>query len=224
VHIIWFVLQTCLILQTKHQQMETQETEFSEKELLKTLKTAVDTSKRSLFDDGILLILWGGMFTIGFLLNYYKSNYLVVWWERNIIDTLHILGGIAIIGITLYFIFFRNKDLRTYTAISTRFVWIGIILAHNLNIIITKGFLHDVNFTLLHPLQMVLIGFALFVTGGIYRYYLLSAFGIIYWIAALIASGFELQYQFLVRAIADFICFVIPGILMYMQSKKPVHV
>ncbi|WP_340112444.1 hypothetical protein [Maribellus mangrovi] len=198
--------------------------EMSDSELLKTLKTAVATSKRSLFDDGILLMLWGGMFTIGFLLNYYKSTYLVVWWERNIIDTIHILGGIVVIGITIYFIFFRKKTIRTYTAISTRFVWIGIILAHNLNVIITKGFLHDVNFALLHPLQMVLIGFALFVTGGIYRYYLLSAFGVIYWVAAWIGSGLELSDQYLLRAIADFICFVIPGILMYMQNKKPADV
>lgn len=194
--------------------------EMSESELLKTLKTAVATSKRLLFDDGILLILWGGMFTIGFLLNYYKSTFLVVWWERNIIDTLHILGGVAVIGITIYFIFFRKKTIRTYTAISTRFVWIGIILAHNLNVIITKSFLHDVNFTLLHPLQMVLIGFALFVTGGIYRYYILSGFGIVYWIAAWIGSGLELPDQYLVRAIADFTCFVIPGILMYTKSRS----
>lgn len=200
------------------------ETEFNEKELLQTLRTAVATSKRSLLDDGILLILWGGMFTINFLLNYYKATRVVVWWERDIIDTFSIVGGVGVIGITLYFIFFRKKNIRTYTAISTQFVWIGIILAHNLNIIITKGFLQDVNFTLLHPLQMVLIGFALFVTGGIYRYYLLSAFGILYWIAAWVGSNFELADQYLVRAIADFICFVIPGVLMYMQSKKPAHV
>jgi len=194
--------------------------EMSDSDLLKTLKTAVATSKRTLFDDGILLILWGGMFSIGFLLNYYKSTFLVVWWERNIIDTLHILGGVVVIGITLYFIFFRKKTVQTYTAISTRFVWIGIILAANLNVIITKGFLHTVDYALVHPLQMVLIGFALFVTGGIYRYYLLSAFGIIYWVAAWIGSGLALSDQYLVRAIADFTCFVIPGILMYTKSRS----
>jgi hypothetical protein len=198
--------------------------EMSDSELLKTLKTAVATSKRSLLDDGILLMLWGGMFTIGFLLNYYKSTHLVVWWERNIIDTLNILAAIFLIGFTLYYLFFRKPKHRTYTAISTRYVWIGIIIAHNLNVIVTKSFLQEVNFSLIHPLQMVLLGFALFVTGGIYRYKLLSISGVVMWLAAAYCARLELADQYLIRAIANFICFVIPGILMYMQSKKSTNV
>ncbi|WP_297087663.1 hypothetical protein [uncultured Draconibacterium sp.] len=198
--------------------------EMSDSELLKTLKTAVTTSKRSLYQDGILLILWGANFTIGFLLNYYKSAHLLVWWERNIIDTLNILAGIGLIGFTAYYLFLRKPKYRTYTAISTRFVWLGIIIAHNLNVIVTKSYLQEVSFALIHPLQMVLIGFALFVTGGIYRYTLLSISGAAMWIAAVLCAHVELTDQYLIRAIANFICFVIPGILMYMQSKKTVHV
>ncbi|HYQ57255.1 MAG TPA: hypothetical protein VEP89_07885 [Draconibacterium sp.] len=194
--------------------------EMSDAEMLKTLKTAVATSKRTLYDDWILLVLWGASFTIGFFLNYYKSTHIVVWWERNILHTLNILAAIGLIGFTLYYLYFRKSKYRTYTAISTRLVWLGIIIAHNLNIVIIKKLTHEVNFTLLHPLQMVLIGFALFVTGGIYRYYLLSASGLIMWAAAFMASRQELSDQYLIRAIADFVCFVIPGILMY--SKKMV--
>jgi len=198
--------------------------EMSDTELLKTLKTAVATSKRSLYDDGILLILWGTSFTIGFSMLYYRSIRFVIWWERNILDTLNILAAIFLIGFTLYYLYFRKPKYRTYTAISTQFVWIGVIIAHNLNVIVTKGFLQEVNFSLTHPLQMVLIGFALFVTGGIYRYKLLSISGVVMWLAALLSARSELTDQFLIRAIANFVCFVIPGIFMYMQSKKPVHV
>lgn len=201
-----------------------QEPELSEKELLKTLHTAINTSKRSLLDDGILLILWGASFTIGFFMLYYKSTQIVVWWERNIMDTLNILAAIALIGFTLYYLYFRKPRYRTYTAISTQFVWIGVIIAHNLNVIVTKGLLQEVNFSLIHPLQMVLIGFALFVTGGIYRYKLLSLSGIVMWLTAVLSSRVGLTDQYLIRAIANFICFVIPGVFMYMQSKKPVHV
>ncbi len=198
--------------------------EMSESDLLKTLKTAVATSKRSLYDDGILLVLWGASFTIGFFMMYYRSTQIVVWWERNIMDTLNILAAICLIGFTLYYLYFRKPRYRTYTAISTQFVWIGVIIAHNLNVIVTKGLLNEVDFSLIHPLQMVLIGFALFVTGGIYRYKLLSISGLVMWLAAVLASRSELADQYLIRAIANFICFVIPGIFMYMQSKKPVHV
>lgn len=198
--------------------------EMSESELLSTLKTAVATSKQTLYKDWILLVLWGTSFTIGFFMSYYKSTQIVVWWERNIIDTLNILAAVFLIGFTIYYLFFRKPKYSTYTAISTRYVWIGIIVAHNLNVIITKSLLQEVNFTLIHPLQMVLLGFALFVTGGIYRYKLLSISGGVMWIAALLCSRVELADQFLIRAIANFICFVIPGILMYMKSKKSVHV
>lgn len=205
--------------------MESHETqnEMSENELLKTLKTAVATSKRNLYDEWILLVLWGSSFTLGFLMMYYRSTQIVVWWERNILDTLNILAAIILIGFTLYYLYFRKPGYRTFTGLSTRYVWIGIIIAHNLNVIITKSFLHEVNFSMIHPLQMVLLGFALFVTGGIYRYKLLSISGIFMWIAAVLCSQFDLVDQFLIRAIANFICFVIPGIIMYMQSKKQTH-
>jgi len=206
--------------------MESQviQNEMSESELLKTLKKAVATSKQNLYDDWILLVLWGSSFTIGFFMMYYRSTQIVVWWERNILDTLNILAAIGLIGFTLYYLFIRKPKYRTYTAISTRYVWLGIIIAHNLNVIVTKGFLQEVNFSLLHPLQMVLLGFALFVTGGIYRYKLLLVSAVVMWIAAVICSRIELTDQYLVRAIANFLCFVIPGIYMYMQSKKLTHV
>jgi len=196
------------------------EESFTDQELLKTLKTSIATSKRILMDDGILLISWGLVFSIGFFYNYYNSVVLVPSRIRDIMNIVQIIAGFGIIAFTIYFIFFRKKGILTYTAISTRFVWIGVIVAHNLNVIITKNFIHEVNFELIHPLQMVLIGFALFVTGGIYRYYILVASGIIMWIAAAIGANYGLTTQFLVRAIADFICFVIPGILMYSEIKK----
>lgn len=198
--------------------------EMSDNDMLKTLKTAITTSKYSLYEDGILLILWGASFTIGFFLNYYKSTHLVVWWQRNLINSLNIIAAVLLIGFTIYYLFLRKPKFRTYTAISTRFVWIGIIIAHNLNVIVTKSLLQEVNFALIHPLQMVLLGFALFVTGGIYRYKLLSISGAVMWIAAVLCARVEMADQFLIRAIANFICFVIPGVLMYLQSKKLIHV
>jgi len=200
------------------------ENEMSESDLLKTLKKAVTTSKQTLYNDWILLVLWGSSFTLGFLMMYYKATHLVVWWERNIMDALNILAAIFLIGFTLYYLYFRKPKYHSYTAISTRYVWIGIIIAHNLNVIVTKSFLQEVDFSLIHPLQMVLLGFALFITGGIYRYKLLSISGVIMWIAAVTCSRFELADQYLIRAIANFICFIVPGILMYMQSKKSANV
>ncbi|WP_346860211.1 hypothetical protein [uncultured Draconibacterium sp.] len=193
---------------------------FDKEQVLKTLKTSIATSRKTLMDDGILLLSWGLVMSLGFFWKYYNSIVLVPSRIRDVMSIINIIAAVGIIAFTIYFIFFRTKRVKTYTAISTRFVWLGVILAHNLNVIVTKSSMNEINFEILHPLQMVLIGFALFVTGGIYRYYLLVASGVIMWIGAAVSANYDLNTQFLVRAIADFVCFVIPGVLMYSEIKK----
>ena len=159
------------------------EVSFDERKSLDVMKAAIATSKRALMNDGLLLLLWGAALSISNFYNYYKSAYLTAWWMRNLMDIMQIIMGVGILGITTYFIF-RKRKVTTFAAISTRYIWIGVVLAHNMVVIITKVILNDINFELLQPLQMVLIGFALFVSGGIYRYYPLVIGGIIMWIAA----------------------------------------
>jgi hypothetical protein len=198
---------------------------FDEKKSLETIRATIETTKKLLKDDGLLLVCWGFVFSISNFWKYYEASVLTVWWTRNLMHILQIVLGIGVIGLTAYFIFFRKKKATTYTAISTRFIWIGVIIAHNMVVLITKNILADINFTLLQPLQLVLIGFALFISGGIYRYYLLSASGIIMWAAAVTAARFQLNDQFLIRAVAEVVCFIIPGILMYTSAtKSPAHV
>jgi len=202
----------------------TNKEELNEMKLLQTLKTAVNTSRKNLLDDGLLLIIWGLAFSFGFLWKYLESVVLAASRLKDFMMILNVIIPIGLIAFTIYFIFFRKKIIRTYTAISTRFVWIGVVVAHNLNVIVTNNFFSEVNFQMLHPLQMILIGFALFVTGGIYRYYFLLGSGILMWLAAVISSGLEMNMQYLIRGIADFICFVIPGILMLKARNNQVNV
>ena len=193
---------------------------FDEKQMLQTLKKAIEVSKRTLLGDGILLIVWGLALGISHLWHYYESVELTSWWIRNLFNLVQILLGIGAIGLTVFYVFFKNRKVRTHAAISTRFVWIGVVVAHNLNVMVTNNFFGEVNFEMLHPLQMVLIGFALFVMGGIYRYYLLSAVSVLMWAGAIIAAKYDLNIQFLIRGISDIACFVVPGILMYGSVKK----
>ena len=192
---------------------------FSEKQSLETIKSAIATSKRAFMQDGILLLIWGIGLSLSNFWNFYKSVKLTAWWFRNLMDFFQIAMGVGVIGVTIYFIFFRRKKVTSFAAISMRYVWVGVILAHNITVMITKAILNEVNFTLLQPLQMVLIGFALFVTGGIYRYWLPAVAGIIMWIAAVLAANFDLNMQFLIRSVSEFICFIIPGYLM-IRSKR----
>lgn len=194
--------------------------DFDEMKSLQLIKSVIETSKRTLKEDGILLILWGFVLSTANLWRYYESVVLTSWWLRELMKVYMILSGIAVIGITIYYIFFRKKKVRTFTSISVRYVWVGVILADNVIIMITKVILDKIDFVLLQPIQMVLIGFALFVSAGIYRYHLLSLSGVIMWIAAAIAVNYDLNIQFLVRSIAEVLCFIIPGVLMYSARNK----
>ena len=194
--------------------------DFDERKSLQLIKSVIETSKRTLKEDGILLILWGFVLSTANLWRYYESVVLTSWWLRELMKVYMILSGIAVIGITIYYIFFRKKKVRTFTSISVRYVWVGVILADNVIIMITKVILDKIDFVLLQPIQMVLIGFALFVSAGIYRYHLLSLSGVIMWIAAAIAVNYDLNIQFLVRSIAEVLCFIIPGVLMYSARNK----
>ena len=204
--------------------MESQinQNDFDERKSLQIIKSAIETSKRTLKEDGILFILWGFVLSTANLWRYYESVLLTSWWMHEVMKIYMILSGIAVIGITIYYLFFRKKKVRTFTSISVRYVWIGVILADNVIIIITKVILDKIDFALLQPIQMVLIGFALFVSAGIYRYHLLSLSGIIMWIAAAIAVNYNLNIQFLVRSIAEALCFIIPGLLMYSTRNKAI--
>src|SRR5680860_200881 len=98
---------------------------FDEKQSLKIIKTAISSSKRILMDDGILLICWGLAFSISNFWKYYESIVLTSRWFQNIMDVIQIGLGIAAISFTVYYLFFRKRKVTTYSAISTRFVWIG---------------------------------------------------------------------------------------------------
>jgi len=199
---------------------EIKDLNFDEKQSLKVIKAAIASTRKAILEDGLLLIIWGAALSISNYWNFYKTANLTAWWMRNLMDILQIAIGVAVIGYTIYILFIKKRKVTTYAAISTRFVWIGVILAHNINVMITKSILAEVNFSLLQPLQMVLIGFALFASGGIYRYYLLLGSGIFMWIAAAIAAGFGLETQFLIRSITEIVCFIIPGAIMYGERRK----
>jgi len=79
---------------------------------------------------------------------------------------------------------------------------------------------HKINFELQHPIFMVVIAFAIVVSGVILRYRLMVAMGILFGILAYTSSFFELHYQILVEAIAWFLAFVIPGHILYAQKTK----
>ena len=80
----------------------------------------------------------------------------------------------------------------------------------------------NIDFTLLHPIQMSLIGLALFITGGLYRERLLLLGGLVYWIAAYFSLDYRIPIQFIFECVAGFVGFLVPGAWLYYKSRKHV--
>jgi hypothetical protein len=66
---------------------------------------------------------------------------------------------------------------------------------------------------------MVLFAFAITVTGGILRYRMIIAGGILFAVLALAASWLDLKYQLLLEAFAWLVAFIVPGHILYSKRK-----
>jgi hypothetical protein len=197
------------------------ETPFTEKQSLSVIQEMIDVSTRNLKNDGILLFVWGWALFLQYLLACLPDLILMKHYIMNTFKVLKPILLTVVILFTLYYIYQKRKRVKTYIAITSRYTWLGIIVVFNLMVMIlkTKG---EINFDLLHPLQMTLIGLALFITGGLYRTWILLVSGVVYWTAAVFASRQPMMYQQLIESIAALIAFVIPGYYLYYQSKKHV--
>ena len=179
--------------------METYSDKFDESQSLQLIQEMLQVSQRKLKKDGVLLILWGWIMTLHYLVIYilgkanpsYQVNrtfkYLVIGF---------VLFGFAF---TLYYILKQRKKVQTYIGVSLRYVWISMFLSMVLVNLIQNNVLHEINFELQHPIFMIIIAFATVVTGGILRYKLIIIGGIIFAFLGFVSSYLALSDQLLLE-------------------------
>lgn len=204
--------------------METKNTNldsFDESQSIRVIREMIQVSQNKLKNDGILFILWGWIFFI----NYFFLNYLtgVLHTTNQIMQLVRPLRVILpIIGFayTLYYILKQRKKVQTYIGVSLRYVWISLFVSLVLVNLIQFNVLQSINFELQHPIFMVLMAFAITITGGILRYNLIIAGGIVFAVLAYVASHFLIQEQLLIESIAWLIAFIIPGHILFSKRKS----
>lgn len=195
---------------------------MDEKQSLRLIRNMMEVSSRNLQQDGRLIMAWGVAIVIGRFLSFYPEIKLISKQLMGLFDVLSWLIGIAVIIYTIYYVFFQRKGTKSYVAKTAAYTWLGILIVHNLLIMFIKQKTGEVNFELLHPLQMSLIGLALFITGGLYRERLFLLGGVAYWLAAFLAINYRLPQQMIFESVAALIGFVLPGAWLFYQSRKHV--
>lgn len=194
---------------------------FDENQSLKVIREMIQVSQKKLRNDGILFLLWGWISFINyFFLEYLTSVCITTHQIMQVVRPLRMILPVVGIAYTIYYIVKQRKKVQTYIGISLRYVWFSLFGCMVLINLIQFNVNHNINFQLQHPIFMVLIAFAIIVTGGILRYKMIIAGGIIFGILAYIASYFELNAQLLVEAIAWLIAFIIPGHLLYYKRNS----
>jgi hypothetical protein len=124
------------------------------------------------------------------------------------------------LGFSIIYIYRKSRKASTYIGISLRYVWVSMFAGMVLINLIQANVLHKITFELQLPIFMVLVSFALVVTGGILRYKMIIAGGIIFGLMAYLASFFSLHQQLLIEAIAWVIGFIIPGHILYSKRNR----
>ena len=203
-------------METTHNPSES----FDEKQSLQVIKEMIQLSRRKLRNDGILFILWGWISFITYMLEYLVQSlphtYQMTLFKGYATTLLPIMGIIF----SAIYLYRENRKATTYIGVALRYVWILLFAGMVLVNLIQYNVLHTITFELQLPVFMVMIAFAVVVTGGILRYKMVVAGGICFGLLAYLASWFPLSTQLLIEAIAWLIAFIIPGHILYAQRKS----
>lgn len=193
---------------------------FDENQSLQVIKEMIQVSQKKLKNDGILFILWGWISFLTYMLEFVVQSvphtYQITLFKGYTTIVLAVFG----IGFSIIYIYRKSRKASTYIGISLRYVWVSMFAGMVLINLIQANVLHKITFELQLPIFMVLVSFALVVTGGILRYKMIIAGGIIFGLMAYLASFFSLHQQSLIEAIAWVIGFIIPGHILYSKRNR----
>jgi hypothetical protein len=193
---------------------------FDETQSLLVIKEMIQVSKNKLKQDGILFIVWGWALFFVSLSGYIGRSFVLTFTLENILKIFEIVPPLLAVTFTIYYIIKQRKKVQTYIGNSLRYVWISLFVSMVLVNLIQFNVLKSISFELQHPIIMVLMAFAVTVTGGILRYRLIIIGGVVFGLLALIASLLKLQEQLLVESVAWIISFIVPGHILYANREK----
>lgn len=193
---------------------------FDEAQSLRVIREMIKVAQNKMRDDGILLIVWGYAASLPSLIKYLKEILFLpnrVMYFLKFVDPVLPLLALAF---TIYYIYHERKKVTTYIGASLRYVWFSLIGCMVLTNLILNNVTHEVNFTLQHPLFMVLTAFAILVTGVFLRYKLIILGGVVFGILAYFASFLLLHDQLFLDGIGWFLALAIPGHILYFKREK----
>ncbi len=195
-------------------------TAFDEHQSLQVIREMMDVSRQKFRKDGILFILWGWTMFLQYMIMYISRDMVFTYRLKRVFDNLPAFLILSALILTTIYILRQRRKVVTFIGLSLRFIWVSVFGCMVLVNLILFNVLHSFHPELQHPVFMVIVAFAIVVTGALLQFRLLIGGGIIFGLLALTSSYFDLNFQLILEAMAWLIAFIIPGHIIYSSRKK----
>ena len=181
------------------------------------IKKVMEDSRKIIIDDGKGFIFWGVLVTIGLLVTYFSVLYK---WEANLSWFWPVLIGFGWIY-TIVIEARREKKAKTRTLAGKIMgaVWIGCGVAMTM-----AGFVGTISGAYkgiyVSPVIAMILGIGYLVTGVVFgkRWIMLLSIG--WWAGSFVMFFWYSVHTLLLMSLLMLFLQVIPGIIMYKESKK----
>ncbi|MDB5282138.1 MAG: hypothetical protein JWO06_1213 [Bacteroidota bacterium] len=197
--------------------MQTEEKNLSHTESLAIIRNMITVAKNNFTDNGFHFLLWGVLVILASLGQYFLA--VVIQTEHNDLPWL----AMPIVGAPIAFIYEwrKGKHEKVKTHFDRIFTYLWMAVGITLFLVI---FLSVKNQMSPIPFILTIVGLGAFVSGNILNFKSLIFGAIVFWVAAILAGFAAPLNQLLINAVATFIGYIIPGILLWRSYKTQVNV
>jgi len=190
---------------------------LSNEKSLAIIHQMINQAKTNITDNGLSWLLWGSML---FLTSLATFCFITIDAE-NIFLGWNIFGLVTIVLLAYGIFKPRKKEVKTYIGDLMKLVDIGfvvsiftVIFAMNIAVSPNSGF----------GFLLMIFSFFMLVKGGAANSKVLMFGAAVNWAGAIaMFINKDFRYDMLIMAIAIFIGYIIPGIIMWSQYKTQVH-
>jgi len=193
--------------------MEPDEKLLTPEESLSMISDMIALAKKSIVDKGFHYLLWGWLV---FIVS--TADFIMI--QMGIVHHYYVWFSMSLVGIpiAIWYNYKHYSKSKSHLGLIIKYLWLGFLVSAVLIIFI------GISKSPENILQnfLLLLGFALFVSGSIIRFRPVYLGGIVYWIAALACVYSPYEYQLLINAVAALLGSIVPGYLL--KRKFASHV
>lgn len=190
---------------------------LTHEESLQIIQSMINKAKNKITENGFYFLLWGILVIAACIAQYVliKTGY----YEKS--DLVWMIMPLVGVPISIIYGFKQSKKEKTKSHTDRLYSSLWLAFGITLGVIMFVAISMKVSPI---PFILALVGLATFVSGAVYKFIPLILGGIIFWISGIACFYFNGPEQLLIDACATFLGYILPGIILFKNSKKESYV